>query len=121
MRVTIYIHVPIEQSKKGKSIYVPAQWITLVRYAKVTGKPYTVFEVGNAEFLDLKSLVEEKRFSFKTSYDGELIKWNNIKEIKVSFENPFELNIKYDFNSTDFFKINFIKKTKGKVSKSQYT
>jgi len=27
----------------------------------------------------------------------------------VSFETPFELNIKYDFNSPDFIKINFIK------------
>lgn len=66
--------------------------------------------MGNAEFLDFKPLVEEKRFNFKTTCDGDLIKWNNLKEIKVSFESPFELYIKYDFNSPTFIKINIIKK-----------
>lgn len=104
------MHSCIKRSKKGKSFYIPAQWITLVRCAKVTGITYKVFEVANAEFLDFKPLVEEKRFNFKTTCDGDQIRWNNIKEIKVSFESPFEFNIKYDFNSPDFININFIKK-----------
>jgi len=74
------MHSCIERSKKGKSIYVPAQWITLVRCAKVTGKPYIVFEMDNNEFLDFKPLVKENRFNFKTTCDGDLIRWNNIKK-----------------------------------------
>jgi len=53
------MHACIENAHKGKLIYVPSQWVTLIRCAKVTGKPYTVFEVSNEEFLD--SLVESKK------------------------------------------------------------
>lgn len=95
--------------KKGKSIDVPAQWITVVRCSKAKCKPYAVLEVGNSEFLDFKPLVEDKRLNFKTTCDGEQIKWNNIK-VKKSFESLFELNIKYNFNSTSLIKIYFIKK-----------
>lgn len=65
--------------------------------------------VGNSESLDFKPLVEDKRFNFKTTCDGDQIKWNNIK-VKESFESPFELNIKYNFNSPSLVKIYFIKK-----------
>lgn len=86
------MHSCIERSKKVKSIYVPAQWITLVRCAKVTGEPY-----------------------FKTSCDGDKIIWNKVKEVTVSFEKPFELSIKYNLNSPDFIQMNMInKKQKGR-------
>lgn len=39
------MHACIENAHKGKLIYVPAQWVTLIRCAKVTGKQYTTFEV----------------------------------------------------------------------------
>jgi len=74
--------------------------------------------MDNTEFLDFKPLVEENRNNFKTTCDGDLIRWNNMKEIKVSFETPFELNIKYDLNSPDFIDKFHKTKTKGKISKS---
>lgn len=49
------MHACIENSKKGKTIYVPVQWITLVRCAKVTGKPYLVTEVSNEDFFELQA------------------------------------------------------------------
>lgn len=109
------MHSCVEHTKKGKSIYVPAQWITLVRCAKVIEIPYTVNEISYDEFLDFKVLVEGKQYNSKTACDGSQIKWNSIKEIKVSFENPFELLIKYDLHSLDFIKIYIInKKQKGR-------
>lgn len=48
------MHACIVNAHKGKLIYVLSQWVTLIRCAKVTGKPYTVFEVSNEDFLDFK-------------------------------------------------------------------
>lgn len=57
------IHACIENFKKGKSIYVPVQWVTLVRCSKVTDNPYVVTEIANEEFIDFKPIVEDKSYS----------------------------------------------------------
>lgn len=98
------MHVCIENAQKGKTIYVPAQWFTLIRCAKVTGKPYTVIEVSNEDFLDFKPLVDEKLCNWKIGRDGSNIKWNTIGEIAVTFK----LYIKYDLSALDFVEINII-------------
>lgn len=85
------MHACIENAHKGKLIYVPSQWVTLIRCAKVTGKPYTVFEVSNEEFLDFKPLVDDKHCNWKTASNDSVIRWTNIKEITANFENPFQL------------------------------
>jgi len=33
----------LKMSKKGKLIYTPNQWVTLIRYAKIKSKPYILF------------------------------------------------------------------------------
>jgi len=103
------MHSCVEHAKKGKVIYVPAQWVTLVRCSKVKGNPFRVIEVSYDEFLDFKPLVEDKQFNYKTSTNGDIIKWNCVKEVFVSFESPFDLCLKYDLNSTDFIHVNILK------------
>jgi hypothetical protein len=39
------MHAVITNAKKGKLIYIPDQWVTLIRCAKTKGEPYTVFEI----------------------------------------------------------------------------
>lgn len=107
------VHACIENVQKGKVIYIPAQ--TLISCAKVTGNPYTVIiEVSNEEFLDLKTLVNEKQLNWKTADDGTKIKWNSIREITVDYKNPFQLYIKYDLSAADFIKIDIINKRRKK-------
>lgn len=64
------MHACIENSHKRKLIYVPSQWVTLIRCAKVTWKPYTVFEISNEEFLDFKPFVDDKQCNWKTASDS---------------------------------------------------
>jgi hypothetical protein len=45
-----------------------------VRCSKVKGNPFKVIEVSYDEFLDFKPLVEDKKFNFKTSTNGDIIK-----------------------------------------------
>lgn len=92
------MHAVIENSKKHKIIYVPNQWITLVRCAKIYGNPYLVYELSYEDFLDFKPLVENSEFNWKTSTDKQIIKWNSVKQITVSYETPFTLNINYNLD-----------------------
>lgn len=109
------MHACIENSKKGKTIYVPVQWITLVRCAKVTGKPYLVTEVSNEDFLNFKGIVEDKSYNWTKTVDGCQIRWSCIKEIMVTFDKPFILSIKYNLTSPDFIIIDIKqKKQKGR-------
>jgi len=87
------MHATIECAKKGKIIYVPSQWMTLVRCAKLKKNLYVVYELSNEDFLNFKPLVENKELNWKLSTEKEIIKWNNIKEIMVSYKSPFISNI----------------------------
>jgi len=82
------MHATIECAKKNKAIYVPAQWVILVRCAKVK-KSYIVFEMCNQDFLDFKPLVDNPGLNWKMSTDNNIIKWNNVKVVSTSFEKPF--------------------------------
>lgn len=78
------MHATIECSKKHTTIYIPSQWITLVRRAKISGKPYEVFELSYEDFLDFKPLVENSQLST----DNKVIEWNSVKEITTSYKTP---------------------------------
>lgn len=113
------MHATIECAKKGKIIYVPSQWITLVRCAKLNKNVYVVYELSNEDFLNFKPLVENKELNWKTSTTTkEIITWNNIKEIMVSYKSPFILKIKYEYCATDFITIDIISsRNKGRHQK----
>lgn len=63
------MHATIENARKGKVIYVHDQRVTLIRCAKVRGDPYTIIEMSNTEFLDIKLLVENTIFNWKMIED----------------------------------------------------
>lgn len=106
------MHTTIECSEKHKTIYIPFQWITLVRCAKISGKPYEVFELSYEDFLDFKQLVENSQFNWKTSTDSKVIKWNSVKEITTSYKTPNTINIRYNLNSTSTVTMNMLAKKK---------
>lgn len=108
------MHATIECAKKDKIIYEPSQWITLVRFAKLNKNLYVVYELSNEDFLNFKPLVENKELNWKTSTTKEIIKWNNIKEIMVSYKSPFILKIKYEYCATDFITIDILISSRNK-------
>lgn len=57
-------------------------------------------------FLNFKPVVQDKTYNWKTAVDGSLIKWNQIKELMVTSEKPFILNIKYNLTSSNFITMN---------------
>lgn len=80
---------------------------------QLENQPYTVFEVSNEEFLDFKPLVDDKQCNWNTASDGSIIRWTNIRELSANFENPFQLELKYDLSALEMIKINITLKKKG--------
>lgn len=51
------MHGVIENAKKRQSVlYVPEQWMSLIRMAKTTGKIYNVTEMSNRHFFNFKNI-----------------------------------------------------------------
>ena len=51
--MSVYRHI------KSGPIYVPEQYITLIRTVKNTGVPYLIHELSYNDFYDLKTLLEQ--------------------------------------------------------------
>lgn len=56
------MHAVIENAKKRQSVlYVPEQWVTLIRMAKVTGQIYNVTEMSQNDFFYFKDITDIQR------------------------------------------------------------
>lgn len=118
------MHALIERCKKNKEVYVPAQWVMLVKMAKRTGEPYKVREMSQEDFFNFKELI--KNLNFTTDETNEKVKWTHIREIVVEHEEPDVIQFKYDFaedhyKKLDLKKISKITRTKKLVTKNEPT
>lgn len=89
------MHALIERKKKYKVIYVPQQWVTLIRCAKSTGSPYIVKEVNQDDIFDYKQLL-----SFYKNWDRDVnnvkVTWNKIMHIQFISSLPNIITFQYD-------------------------
>lgn len=124
------IEKKITRYKKSSAIYVPDQYITLIREAKKKGQPYKVVERSHNDFFDLKDLVQKCGFKdvFKTN-DGDIVKTSEIRVFEVRKSDPgfFFCKLSYEQelfstvsftsrrNSTDMSKVAFIKAYNEKI------
>ena len=90
------MHSCIERNLKNKVIYTPDQMYSIIMNAKVTGNKYDMKLMDQKEILNIKSLVIDKKWKKDTK--GEIIRWSDIMEIKVSHSTPNRLFFKYDFD-----------------------
>lgn len=117
------VHANIEKEKKGKKIYVPNQWYTLIQCSRKSGKPYNVVEMPQENFYNFKDLVET--YHLDKDINNQKILWNKIREILVSPNEPNKIRFKY--NLSDEYNVLDIthKKRKKKVEtfnlKQKYT
>lgn len=86
------MHATIEKEKKRVSksgpIYIPAQWATIIKSAKKTGKPYNVSEICTQDIYDLKLLCTEIGKNFVKNTEKEKVVWNNLRIIRVEKTQP---------------------------------
>lgn len=97
------VHALIERSSKSKMIYTPLEWFSLVRWAKQDGKPYNVIEMKHTDFFDYKQLLTGRNWA--KNINGAIVKWNKIKEVRISSQDPFKIEYRYDLADSNFMTI----------------
>lgn len=97
----------ISSALKSSPIYVPDQYITLIKTAKKKGTPFVVHELTHENFLDLKSLAVG---NYTTNEDGEKVKWGDIKVIKVHRDHEHKFFFKTSYDTEEFTSVVTLKR-----------
>lgn len=95
------IEKQIKRHLKSSSIYTPQTYLTLIRMAKKTGRPYKVVEMTHELFYDVKILQESWGNNFSLNEDKTQVKWHDIKILKLE-EHPEVFIYKTSFEDKTF-------------------
>lgn len=100
------IHATIEQAKKNIPIFHPSGYYTIMRTAS-RKNPYTVHEMSQEDFLNLKELKKSLIKNVKFDTDGNNVNWLNIRWLQYRKEDVKHIYFKYNLDDADFkmFKI----------------
>lgn len=91
----------ISRALKCSPVYVPSQYITLIKTAK-RGTPYTVKELSHDSFYDLKSLITVGNNNYTKTEDGEKVKWVDIKVMSISKNEQNKFIFKTSYEEEEF-------------------
>lgn len=90
------IEKAITRAKKSGPIYIPEQYISIIRGAKKTGKPFLVREMNYSDFVDLKALSDNINFNMNKNVKGDAIKTSEIVSIKfIKNDNNYRYRTTY--------------------------
>lgn len=79
----------IKKFKKSSPIYVPDQYVSIIKQAKKRGKPFRVREMSFSEFVDLKSMAQEIGIKDVFKNDGgEVVQLSKMCAVKVTKDDP---------------------------------
>lgn len=96
----------VKKCLKAGPICIPAQYITLIRGAKKTGRPYQVNEMSYDSFFDLKNLAEQSLIgtNLKDS-NGEVVKITSVAMFRFEKESPQKIFFKTSYSEKEFCEI----------------
>lgn len=82
------VHSVIEQSlkraKKSGPIYVPEQYVSIIRSAKKKGLPLEVKELNYTSFFNIKAFYEESNMGFLKDVAGNEFKINDVRVLNFN-------------------------------------
>ncbi|XP_045491096.1 uncharacterized protein LOC123690980 [Colias croceus] len=107
----------ISRSLKSAPIYVPEQYITLIRTAKKKGNPYRVHELNHESFFDIKKIADGVGSNYSINEDREKVKMGDIKVIRVGKIHNDRFFYKCSFKE-DSFKTVLVKTRASKIKKN---
>lgn len=104
------IHSIIEKSltraKKSGPVYVPDQYVTLIRNAKKKGKPLQVKEMGYEDFIDTKILFNKMAPNMSKDFCGDDFKLSAVKMLRFQKGSNFFF-FKYSYKQTEWSQVEF--------------
>lgn len=86
-----------KKAKKSGPIYVPEQYVQIIRIAKKTGKPFKVHELNYDDFTDLKKMADDIGMNFNKDVNEDPMKVSEIKLIRF-IKNCDFYAVKYAFD-----------------------
>ena len=95
------IEKEIKKYLRSGPIYVPEQYIGLIRTARKKGTPYKINELSYNDFYDLKNLANECGSRFTKNTEGETVKISDIKIIKFEKSENTQIQIHYKTSYSD--------------------
>ena len=99
------VHSVIEQAKKGTEVFIPRDWINIIRQAKKTN-PFLVTLLTHDDFKDAKMLCS--RLEVQLVAAGKKNDWRQVRWIRVTKgSNKIQFKLTGDWMTID---INFSKK-----------
>jgi hypothetical protein len=107
------IHATIERAKKGKEIYIPEQYITLIQGARVSKSPYKVIAMNHTLFRDFRVTASQMK-NFDFDIDGEKVCWLKVNEFYITKQDPFLVKFKYSHSDPGYKTFDLMRKYRGK-------
>ena len=103
------MHSCIEREKKrvlkSGPIYIPSQWIPVIRLAKKNGNPYVVQELDTSDVYDFKQLSEDLGNNFRVNLAKEKVLWSKIKVLHFKKDAPHSVFYKYNYDDKEYQEI----------------
>lgn len=100
------MHSCIERETKrvmrNGPIYIPAEFTTIVKSSKKTGRPFIVKELQTSDIMDWKKLSNEIGKNYNLNSVGEKVVWNEVKEFKVLKENPTTIQYRTSYRDREY-------------------
>lgn len=90
------IEKSIKRAKKSGPIYIPYQYVQLIRNSKKTGNAFVVNELNYDDFYDLKKLLEDISLNTNKDLQGNPIKLSEIKVVRF-VKNSETYDLKYSY------------------------
>lgn len=112
------IEKAIKKAKRTGPIYVPDQYVQVIRGAKKTGKPFKVHELNFDDFIDTKKLTEDLGLNFAKDVNGDVVKLTEIKMIRFVKDSESYF-VKYAYDSCDWTEVSVKIKKSGRASRKQ--
>ncbi|KAL4720653.1 hypothetical protein ACJJTC_002751 [Scirpophaga incertulas] len=112
------VHALIKKTARGREIYSPDEWYSLVRWAKVNDKPYNVIEVNQDMIFDFKTQTFTNK-KWTKNVNQEKVLWNKVKEIVANPGNDGLLEYKYSLGDVEGTKIQCYKRCNTRLTRSE--
>ncbi|GFO07055.1 guanine nucleotide-binding protein g(s) subunit alpha [Plakobranchus ocellatus] len=87
------VHATIERKVRNIQIYSPEQWLTAVRTARVSIRPYVVTEMTRSNIIDFKGMALKVR-NLTIDDNGGKISWSKVRQVLVKADDPSAIHIK---------------------------
>ena len=97
------MHSAIEFAKKKTEIYIPSQWITIIRMTR-RKNPYYVVPLQYEDIYDFKEVTKSTLKYSKVDSEGIKVKWMKIKWLRFSKNDAEHVLLKHKFDE-DFKKM----------------